>query len=469
MSNSFKKRLIAGLLLLCMLVFAGCMPGGTPQVKPTDPSTGGTLVNPTDPSVPTSSSDPTTSTDPDAPTQPGSDPQPTDGTEPTVNTEPTTPAPTDPQPTESTPTGPQPTDPQPTQPQPTESQPADPEPTQEPTAPSTPTQPDDPPPSDHSDAQGLKHLQSLANGSTLVQAYNTISQALAKADASIDGCGLTEDQLKLVFTCIRNDFPQYFWVAGAYEYTISGGKILSIKPSYSLSGTALTTAKSNFDSKVNKILSKINSSMSDYEKELIIHDELLNNCYYDLTAPNAHSAYGAIVEGRAVCEGYARAFQYLLNKVGISCMIVTGHSKGEAHAWTAVNIGGDWYYTDPTWDDPVGADRIYYAYFNLTRKQMEEDHTFNASEIPLPTATATRYNYHVYNGTAAASFDAAQLGKWLKPSLTARFYVTGDVEKYIQNMRDNFSSVMGHAGITGGCSYSYAVCGREIILTVTPK
>lgn len=91
-----------------------------------------------------------------------------------------------------------------------------------------------------------------------------------------------------------------------------------------------------------------------------IHDYLVDNITYDQTisSRNIYNIYGALVNKSCVCEGYAKAFKYLLDEAGIDCVIVIGtatNTKGETenHAWNYVSLNGTWYAIDTTWDDPV--------------------------------------------------------------------------------------------------------------------
>ena len=95
---------------------------------------------------------------------------------------------------------------------------------------------------------------------------------------------------------------------------------------------------------------------SRYERLLSIHDGLAARIVYDLEAPHAHEAYGALLHGRSVCEGYAKSFQMLCEREGIPCVLVTGMAvdddSAEAHMWNLVQMeDGRWYAVDLTWDD----------------------------------------------------------------------------------------------------------------------
>lgn len=101
--------------------------------------------------------------------------------------------------------------------------------------------------------------------------------------------------------------------------------------------------------------------MTELQKALALHDWLVMNCQYDVTTsrPNAHTAYGAIVEGYAVCDGYANAYNDLLSRVGVKATYVLGRKplhlgeNPQLHAWSCVTIDGKKYHVDVTADDPV--------------------------------------------------------------------------------------------------------------------
>ena len=115
---------------------------------------------------------------------------------------------------------------------------------------------------------------------------------------------------------------------------------------------------------VNAILQ--GASGTDYDKARYFHDAILDRCSYNSGAvsvyqPMSCEAYGALVEGSAICEGYAKAFKLLCNRAGIACEIVGGTVNGEAHMWNYVQIGGDYYLVDATFDDAPGVGA--YDYF----------------------------------------------------------------------------------------------------------
>ena len=157
----------------------------------------------------------------------------------------------------------------------------------------------------------------------------------------------------------------------------------------------------------------IRSGMTDVEKELAINDYLVYNIEYDPYAlqdkpgliyePDCDNPYGALVKGYGICLGYATSFQLLMDMVGIRCITVRGYSKEhqEDHAWNEVELDGQWYCVDVTWNDPLFIDwtptdseRLFYArsFFNVTSDYMRStDHQWDDSDVP--EATGTRYAF----------------------------------------------------------------------------
>lgn len=130
-----------------------------------------------------------------------------------------------------------------------------------------------------------------------------------------------------------------------------------------------------------------NKTGNDYEDIKMVHDYLVENIEYDtsLQEKNIYNIYGALINGKCVCEGYARAFKYLLDGLGIESTMVIGkgiNSSGQSenHAWNYVKLENNWYAVDCTWDDPVIIGGGYignsskYRYFLKGKEDMEKDH-----------------------------------------------------------------------------------------------
>ena len=159
----------------------------------------------------------------------------------------------------------------------------------------------------------------------------------------------------------------------------------------------------------NNIIAKT-VGQSDYEKMRIVHDYLIDNIEYDTTLleNNIYDIYGALVLKKCVCEGYAKAFQYIIDGLGIDNVITIGtgtNSKNETenHAWNYVKLDNNWYAVDVTWDDPIliGGGKLSnksrYQYFMKGSEEFNENHipsgkfTDNGQLFNYPILSS--YNY----------------------------------------------------------------------------
>lgn len=145
------------------------------------------------------------------------------------------------------------------------------------------------------------------------------------------------------------------------------------------------------------IASCVTDGMSDYEIAKALHDYLALNNEYDMRYYSgsmpyvSYTAYGALVNRTSVCAGYALAYERLMDQVGIPCEYVTGMTTNGYHAWNIIQIDGEWYHVDVTWDDPT-PDRegyVRYKYFLKSDKAMSRDHiNWEASHA----CTSTKYD-----------------------------------------------------------------------------
>lgn len=145
-----------------------------------------------------------------------------------------------------------------------------------------------------------------------------------------------------------------------------------------------------------EILGEVTSSSnSDYENELAIHDYLVENITYVDHGDNSFNAYQALINGEAVCSGYTECFKTLLDMLGINNYTISGVAGDQAHIWNVVELDGEWYQVDVTWDDPVNSnsDYIQHYYFNITAEDMAIDHTWDTDTYPKNTVTGTKYSY----------------------------------------------------------------------------
>lgn len=159
----------------------------------------------------------------------------------------------------------------------------------------------------------------------------------------------------------------------------------------------------------------IAKDMSEYAKEMILHDYIIYNTRYDYenyrkgTIPSeSFEEYGSLVLGVAVCEGYSEAMKLLCDLSSIECLFISGKSKSGSdwidHAWNIVKVDGKYYHVDVTNDDPVsqdGKDVLAYYYFNLPDSEMALGNTWEGANYPA--CTNNESNYYVQNDMVVAN------------------------------------------------------------------
>ncbi len=212
--------------------------------------------------------------------------------------------------------------------------------------------------------------------------------------------------------CLR-DHPEYIKYDRSVEFSFSYGEETGDGEMTITLGTNDygDAEQARFDAALSEIVRGAEELDSVYERALYVHDEIAKNTVYDWDSADApegggdraaHSAYGCLVGGSAVCEGYAKAYTAALNALGIDCIYVPGEADGDSHAWNCVKLGEGYAFVDVTWDD-VDREEDYgvsvrYDYFGLTTEEIGKDHTPDEGMPPLPECVSTEYDYFVRNG-----------------------------------------------------------------------
>lgn len=186
-------------------------------------------------------------------------------------------------------------------------------------------------------------------------------------------------------------------------YTDDNGYVTGLEMNYSRNKKVGMKELFVLNEKIDQICQNA-SSFSEYDKIKYFHDYIVQNCSYDANGKNIYSAYGCLIDGKAVCEGYSKAFAMLCQKSGIPCINILGEAmdeknKTQSHMWNMVNLDGDWYHIDTTWDDPknlFGNNYIRYDYFNVNDDMVKSDHKpISNKYMNYPKANETDKNLFI--------------------------------------------------------------------------
>ena len=146
----------------------------------------------------------------------------------------------------------------------------------------------------------------------------------------------------------------------------------------------------------------VKPGMSDYQKALALHNWLIRNVTYDYTL-TYYSAEHMLLHGTGVCEAYAASYALLMDAVGIpNCK-----ERGYDHVWNMIQLDGEWYHVDCTWDDPGyggGENAQFFGLSNLAIETQENHECYQKPHI----ATAYKYNYYYRSGKLDALLSHAE-------------------------------------------------------------
>lgn len=221
--------------------------------------------------------------------------------------------------------------------------------------------------------------------STLYTVSNEMPEGYIKLIEKYDN---VNSDITVAYNALLYDHNEIFWMPNSYmitDYQKDNITYTAIAFSYNGENKSVdynvTKEKRNnmqgaLNLRIKKILGLTENLKSDYEVEKFFNDYICKNTEYKKEGWLLNTAYGALINGQAHCEGYSRAFKLLCNKAGLECDLVIGTSFDEGHMWNVVNLDGIHNYVDVTWNDR--ADYKSYQYFNITKKQMEFDHKFSS-------------------------------------------------------------------------------------------
>lgn len=258
--------------------------------------------------------------------------------------------------------------------------------------------------------------------------YGEIEQALGEMTDTVKlstepiGQGLDEQDIDRIFQCVLIDHPEIFYTTG-YTYTkySKGDRTVGIDfaGTYSLPREEAVNKAEEIRGRASEWLLDIPSDASEYDKVKAVYEKIIFSTDYDLNASDNQNIASVFLGNSSVCQGYAKATQYLLNHLGVMCTLVQGTvDTGEAHAWNLVRVDGDYYYVDTTWgdasyrmEDGSGKEElpeINYDYLCVTTQELLRTHRIE-SVVAMPECTATQANYYVREGVYFTSYDAEQM------------------------------------------------------------
>lgn len=224
------------------------------------------------------------------------------------------------------------------------------------------------------------------------------------------------DDFWKTYYSVLADHPEIFWIGSSAQVEESGltGRVVSYDFEVTVPQEARASMREQIQAAADACIQQIAEDASDYEKIKAVYEYIIDTTEYDPVSPDSQNIQSALLYRRSVCAGYSKAFQYILNRMGLFCTYVTGTIKdGGDHGWNMVRIDEEYYYVDVTWGDPIFAGQVEhtdggsmtnYNYLCCTEYDLFRTHV-PGDLAELPECTSDAYNYYRMNGCYYETFD----------------------------------------------------------------
>lgn len=292
-----------------------------------------------------------------------------------------------------------------------------------------------------------------------------------------------------VYYAVLADHPEIFWVGAGVQAEENSliGKVVSYKIEAAVPVEARSSMREKIEEAADTCIAGISPEAETYEKIKYVYEYLIDTVEYQANSADSQNIQSALLYHSSVCAGYSKAFQYILNRMGIFCTYVTGEIKGGGeHGWNMVRIGEEYYYVDVTWGDPVFANQVgeavqgdvkNYNYLCCTQYDLFKTHIPDES-LELPACTSDAYNYYRRNGCYYETFDwntiydAAMQSVWNgDTSLVMKFgsqeaYDTARYELFENNLLSDAGQYLMKINGTDRWNYRYHTDDNFYLITI---
>ena len=253
--------------------------------------------------------------------------------------------------------------------------------------------------------------------SELNEIYRELYERIKNYEDSADlYASVSTDNFWIAYYAVLADHPEFFWIDSSVQAKESSftGKVVGYQLSTTVDIENRDFLRTQLEAAADECISRIDPDVSDYQKIKQVYEYLIDMVDYDGSSPDNQNIQSALLNHRSVCAGYAKAFQYILHRMGMFCTYVTGSTvSGGDHGWNIVRIDGNYYHVDVTWGDPVFVNTqeasgtggaMNYNYLCCTDAELYKTHIPKAS-VPLPECIDDSYNYYKRNNMYYEYFD----------------------------------------------------------------
>ncbi len=300
------------------------------------------------------------------------------------------------------------------------------------------------------------------------------------------------DDFWKAYYAVLADHPELFWIGSSAQVASNmlTGHVMSYEVESTVDPEQRDSIKQELEDAADRVIAGIDPSFSDYGKIKAVYEYLINTTDYQAGEADSQCVQSALLSHASVCAGYAKAFQYILHRMGFFCSYVTGSIRdGGDHAWNIVRIDGIYYHVDVTWGDPVFADTqdggtgisvMNYNYLCCTDRDILTTHVPDET-IALPACTEDYYNFYKLNGMYYETWDYQAVYDALMNSVyedrdyivmkfgSAEAYNTALIELFDNNMiNDADQYLMGAYGVSSW-NVRYATDDSFHVITIQWK
>ena len=340
-------------------------------------------------------------------------------------------------------------------------------------------------PPDYSVADNMEHYD-YSHKSALteqqMEVYNLLIYMLDHKQDSFNFENIENDDFKEAYYAVLYDHPEYIRTGFNYTYsvrTIGGYAQFNAKPSLLFDDPHdMEKAEQDLEAVVSSVVSAAKAQPDPYYMIKYVHDYIIDNTVYDIESLEddrsseegllpASTAYGCLVQRKAVCSGYSAAFQLIMQRLGFECGRINGTRITEtgAHQWNYVGVDGEYYFMDLTWDDPItsdGGENRAYDFFMITDADLAYTHVSDRT-LPQPVCRGIRYNYFYYNGLYFDEYDFRYVSDAAQRmrednGFSVKFSTPDQTQRAVEDLVEN-QRIFRLDFIKGGITYSVSTSG----------
>lgn len=298
-----------------------------------------------------------------------------------------------------------------------------------------------------SDEPNFAYTELTESGKTCyTEIYAILTDMLEKVEIS----SRDTDEIDRSFRAVMVDHPEIFYVKGYSIGKYMNGNMLKrivFSGTYTMDKEVVEEKKKKVDAYVDEVLAGCPSGAGDYDKIKYVYEYLIKHNEYVPDAANNQNILSVVEDGRTVCQGYTKAMQLILSKMGIFCTLVNGtacgtngipdpaqladakNSEWGGHVWNIVKCNGVYYNVDVTWGDAVitlmrddgtlsqNVD-VNYEFFLVDDATLDESHA-PEPVVPMPYCNSMEDNYYRHEGLYFTDINSDQFYRAFESALSS--------------------------------------------------